>query len=147
MTHFVKSFFDRFQRNCLLTGLRILIVEDELSQRLTLKRILEKHGAEIFLAENGNEGLRRAAEHFPDLILLDERMPVMTGLEMCKRLKELEITKTIPVIFLTAADSPDEIVEHFELGAEIHLSKPINAKELISQIQITLNNQKDKRHA
>ncbi|MFA6378978.1 MAG: response regulator [Candidatus Omnitrophota bacterium] len=140
---FLKSFFQKSTTGGALAGRRILVVEDEYAQRLMLKRILEKQGAQIFLAENGNEGLRKAAEHFPDLILLDERMPIMTGVEMCKKLKECEATRNIPIIFLTAADSPDDIVEHFEFGAEIHLSKPINAKELISQIQISFNNQKE----
>ena len=143
----MNFFSKRLTKSGLLADRRILVVEDEYSQRLTLQKILEKHGAEVFLAENGNEGLRKAAEQFPDLILLDERMPVMTGLEMCKKIKELEVTKSIPIIFLTAADSPHEIVEHFELGAELHLSKPINAKELISQIQISLSNQKEQQHA
>ena len=144
MTHFLDFFIRKFIKGEGLTGCRILVVEDELSQRLTLQKILEKQGATIFLAENGNEGLRQAAEHFPDVILLDECMPVMTGIAMCKRLKEHEATKNIPVIFLTSADSPDDIVEHFNLGAEFHLSKPINARELISQIRITLSNLKDK---
>ncbi len=143
----MKSFFRHLMKSHLFAGRRILIVEDEPSQRLTLKRILEKEGAHIFLAENGQEGLRQAEEQFPDLILLDERMPVMTGVEMCKKLKELEVTKRIPIIFLTAADSPSDIVEHFELGAEIHLSKPINAKELIDQVQISFANQKGASHA
>jgi len=144
MNRAIKSFFKRLPKGGSLAGRRILVVEDEPSQRLMLQRILEKQSAQVFLAENGDEGLRKAAEQFPDLILLDERMPVMTGLEMCKKLKELEVTKSIPIIFLTAADSPHEIVEHFELGAELHLSKPINAKELISQIQISFSNQKEK---
>lgn len=143
----MKSFFQHLTKSNLLAGRRILIVEDEPSQRLALQRILEKKGAHILLAENGQDGLRQAEEQFPDLILLDERMPVMTGAEMCKKLKELEVTKKIPIIFLTAADSPSDIVEHFELGAEVHLSKPINAKELIDQIQISFNNQKDPSHA
>ena len=143
----MKSFFQHLTKSNLLAGRRILIVEDEPLQRLALQRILEKKGAHILLAENGQDGLRQAEEQFPDLILLDERMPVMTGAEMCKKLKELEVTKKIPIIFLTAADSPSDIVEHFELGAEVHLSKPINAKELIDQIQISFNNQKDPSHA
>ncbi len=137
------SFFARFGKKALLAGRRILVVEDEPSQRLTLQKILEKQGAQVLVAENGQEGLRQAAEAFPDLILLDERMPIMTGRQLCQELKAHDATRSIPIIFLTSADSPDEIVEHFELGAEIHLSKPINANELIAQIQISLSNLKE----
>lgn len=147
MTYFLKTFFRKLNNAGPLAGRRILVVEDESSQRLMLQRVLEKQGALVVVAQDGNEGLRQAAECCPEVILLDERMPVMTGIQMCKKLKEHEVTKHIPVIFLTAADSSDDIIEHFSLGAEFHLSKPIQAKELVSQILITLNNQKEDGHA
>jgi CheY-like chemotaxis protein len=138
----LKSFFKRSVSSS-LAGRRILVVEDEAAQRLTLERILRKEGVTVVSADNGQQGLRKAVEFFPDLILLDERMPVMSGAAMCKELKKHEVTKDIPVIFLTAADSPEDVVEHFELGAEIHLAKPINAKDLVSQILISLHNAKE----
>ncbi|HOD12143.1 MAG TPA: response regulator [Candidatus Omnitrophota bacterium] len=140
----LKSFFKKAQLSSTsLSGRRILVVEDETAQRLTLERILQKEGVHVVSAENGEQGLRKAVEFFPDVILLDERMPVMSGADMCRELKKHEVTRDIPVIFLTAADSPEDVVEHFELGAEIHLAKPINAKELISQILISLNTVKE----
>ena len=142
MSKFIDSLKKKFRKGPVLAGQRVLVVDDDPAQRLMLERILAKQGVDVLLADNGEDGLRKAAEHFPDLILLDERMPVMNGIEMCRKLKASASTKTIPVIFLTSADSPNDVVGHFELGAEIHLSKPINASALIGQIQITLNNQK-----
>ena len=138
----LRSFLQK-PRPSSLAGRRILVVEDEPAQRLTLERILKKEGVNVVCADNGEQGLRKAVDFFPELILLDERMPVMSGAAMCKELKKHEVTRSIPVIFLTAADSPEDVVEHFELGAEIHLAKPINAKELIAQILISLNNKKE----
>jgi CheY-like chemotaxis protein len=64
-------------------------------------------------------------------------MPGMQGGDVCKRLKSDVRTKDIPVLFLTSTNTSKDIIEHYDLGAEVHLTKPINPKELISQIEIT----------
>ena len=115
----------------------ILIVEDEEGQRLTFQKILEGRGFKTLLAENGERGLALARAHKPSLILLDVIMPEIDGIEVCRQLKADVSTFQIPIIFLTAADSPDDIIKHFEAGGETHLAKPVDAKELVRQIEIT----------
>lgn len=125
------------------TGLKktILIVEDEPTQRIAFQKIVEKAGYRTLLAEDGKQGLMLAYEHKPDLILLDVVMPKSDGVEVCRQLKSNSSTRATPIIFLTGKNSPDDVVQHFEMGGDMHLSKPINAKELVDQIQKTfLNN-------
>ena len=137
LKQFFESFFKESKNKKPLNGKNILVVEDDAGQRLLIHKILEKNGYNVILAENGSQGLAIARARKPDLILLDVVMPGISGREVCSQLKNEESTKNIPVIFLTSADSPNDVVEHFELGADMHLAKPIDAKALISQIEIT----------
>ncbi len=121
---------------------RILTIEDDLTQRTMIQRTLEKRGYTVLAAEDGLKGLEIAFSEKPDLILLDVIMPGLRGNEVCRRLKNDSRTKNIPILFLTALDTPKDIIEQYDLGAEVHLTKPINAKELISQIEITFEEQK-----
>ncbi|MDP8265856.1 MAG: response regulator [Candidatus Aceula meridiana] len=118
----------------------ILIVEDEPGQRLAIQKIIEKAGYKTLLAENGAQGLAEARAHKPDLIVLDVVMPHIDGIEVCRQLKDEASTMAIPIIFLTSQDSPDDVVRHFDLGADMHLAKPVDAKELLSQIQTSFEN-------
>lgn len=137
---FLNSFLKLFKKDTISSEKKekcILVVEDDQGQRLTIQRILEKEGYDLLLAEDGAQGLALARSRKPDLILLDVIMPKVNGNEVCRQLKEDESTKQIPIIFLTASDSPHDIVDHFDLGADMHLTKPIDARELITQITIT----------
>ena len=116
----------------------ILTIEDDAAQRRMIQKALEKRGYVVFTAENGEQGLQMAQVRKPDLILLDVIMPGIDGKEVCKRLKAYEETKDIPVLFLTSIDAPKEIVEHYYIGGEIHLTKPINARELVAQVEASL---------
>ncbi len=120
-------------------GRRVLAIDDDAVQRAMIKKALENQGYRVFLAENGARGLEIAFKERPDVILLDVMMPGMRGDEVCRKLKSDSRTKDIPVLFLTSLDDPKDVILHYDLGAEIHLTKPINSKELISQIEITLN--------
>ena len=122
-------------------GRRILAIDDDLSQRTLIARTLEKSGYKVSTAENGEIGLELARGETPDLILLDVIMPGIHGNEVCKRLKADSRTKDIPVLFLTSLDTPKDVIEQYALGAEVHLTKPINPKELIRQIEITFEDQ------
>ncbi len=137
LKQFFESFFKENKDKNPLNGKNILVVEDDVGQRLLIHKILEKNGYGVMLAEDGSKGLAVARARKPDLILLDVVMPGISGREVCSQLKAEESTKNIPVIFLTSADSPNDVVEQFELGADMHLAKPIDAKALISQIEIT----------
>ena len=117
---------------------KILIVDDNEIDRKVIQSTLEKAGYSTIQAENGQIGLQKAKQESPDLIFLDCQMPVMDGLTMCKKLKEEDDFKNIPVIFLTALDTPRNIIDCFEVDAENYLSKPISPKILTQQVKFIL---------
>lgn len=115
----------------------ILAVEDNEVDRKLIKSILGKK-YNVITANDGKEGLEMIRKHNPDLIVLDCEMPVMTGNEMCRIMKDDSGLKEIPVLFLTSINTSSNIIECFELDAENHLSKPVNAKVLMSQVDAIL---------
>ena len=115
----------------------ILTVDDEKDIRDILKYNLEKDGYKVLSAKDGKEALELVLR-LPDLILLDILMPVMDGLEVCRRLKGDRITSAIPVIFLTARGTEFDEVLGLELGADDYIIKPIAIRTLLSRIRSTL---------
>jgi two-component system phosphate regulon response regulator PhoB len=114
---------------------RILIVEDERSLTEVLSYNLKREGYETIVAHDGQEGLRKAQMLLPDLILLDLMLPVMDGLEVCRRLRAGESTRHIPILMLTAkAEETDQVVG-FSLGADDYVTKPFSVKVLIQRIK------------
>ena len=113
----------------------ILIVEDSQTNIQVLGRVLKDEKYELAIATNGKEGYQMAINIDPDLILLDIMMPVMDGFETCKRLKLLDKTKNIPIIFLTARGNPDDVIAGFELGAVDYITKPFNSHELLARVK------------
>lgn len=103
----------------------ILVVEDNIDLQLVLQTELEED-YEVLIANNGNEGLERAILNVPDLIITDIMMPIMSGLDLCKKLKENEITNHIPVVMLTARGKEYEQIEGLEVGANDYISKPFS---------------------
>ena len=134
-----KAFKRAPQCSCAATQACVLTIDDDPTQRIMIQKTLEKKGMKVLLAATGEDGIDLAKMHTPDLILLDVMMPGVSGHEVCRQLKNDAVTENIPVIFLTAVNTPGSVVEHFDLGAEVHLTKPINAKELVQQVEITLN--------
>ena len=123
-------------------GKSILAIDDDMIQRTMIEKTLQKRGFSVMTAENGEVGLDMAVNNKPDVILLDVILPGMRGYEVCRRLKKDERTKDIPILFLTALDDPKEVIAQYDMGGEVHLSKPINPRELISQIEISLQERK-----
>ena len=117
----------------------ILIVEDSEVDRRIIEQTVQRAGYQSVLAENGKKGLEMVKKERPDLIILDCEMPVMGGKEMCESLKNDLKTQNIPIIFLTSIDTPDNIVECFELEAQNFLRKPLQPRVLISHIKTILN--------
>jgi len=112
----------------------ILLIDDDEMLIKTVRPILINNGYSVLTANSGEEGLSIIEKQKPDLLILDVILPGIKGRELCKKLKESKVTKDIPVVFLTAKDSPDDIRAEMDAGAETHLTKPVNAKELISTV-------------
>jgi two-component system sensor histidine kinase/response regulator len=118
----------------------VLIVDDVDANVLLLKLLISKAGYKTLSAYNGKEALEVIEKSKPDLVLLDIMMPVMDGHEVAKQLKENPETEEIPIIFLSALNSTEDIVQGFKLGAADYVSKPFNKDELLTRInhQISL---------
>ncbi len=116
----------------------VLIVDDNPKNIQMLGQMLSEQGYKLVIATNGVEALKAAETVQPDLILLDVMMPVMDGFEACKKLKESENTKKIPVIFLTAKNETEDVIKGFELGAVDYVTKPFNSNELLARVSTHL---------
>ena len=112
----------------------LLIVEDSEDVIIYLMDILKEY-YNLFVAENGDDGLRMGMEVSPDLIISDVMMPQMDGIEFCKRIKSNWQTSHIPVILLTAKASSENKIEGLETGADDYLTKPFSYRELSARIK------------
>ncbi|QTA78153.1 Signal transduction response regulator, receiver domain [Desulfonema limicola] len=122
-----------------LENARILIVDDMATNLQVLGTILKERGFHTNIARNGREAIVRAEKVCPDLILLDVMMPEMDGFEACRQLKNIETTKHIPIIFLTAKTETESVVKGFDLGAADYVLKPFNSAELLARVQTHLD--------
>ena len=117
---------------------RILIAEDERDIRELVAFSLQFGGFEVVQAANGAEAVERAPVEKPDLILMDVRMPKMTGYEACRALKAMPDMRHIPVVFLSAKGQESEIQTGLEAGAEEYILKPFAPDELVKQVKLVL---------
>ncbi|MBF0330442.1 MAG: response regulator [Candidatus Omnitrophica bacterium] len=117
---------------------KILIIDDDKTLHATLKPVLGANGFDIVSAYSGEEGLEQVLAEKPDLILLDVIMPGIKGRDVCRRLKADPVTADIPVLFLTAKNSDDDIRAEIDAGAAGHITKPVNSMPLVRQIKKTL---------
>lgn len=124
---------------------KILIIEDEIDLIKGLKLNLSDEGFDVDWAVNGVEGLRKALEEAPDLIILDIMLPEMDGLEVCRRLRQKN--STIPVIMLTAKGGEIDKVVGLEIGADDYMTKPFSIRELLARIKAWLRNTERVDHA
>ena len=113
----------------------ILVAEDERDIRELIAFSLRLKDYNVTEAPNGEEAVKKALEIIPDLILLDVRMPKMTGYEACKALKENEKTRDIPIVFLSAKGQEGEIRHGKDLGAEEYFLKPFAPDELTERVR------------
>src|SRR5712692_6073892 len=114
---------------------RILIIEDERALTKVHAYNLQREGYEVTLAHDGVEGLRRAQANPPDLVILDLMLPGMDGLDVCRELRAGELTRTIPILMLTAkAEETDQVVG-FSLGADDYVTKPFSVKVLVQRVK------------
>ena len=119
---------------------KILIVDDVISNVLLLKILLTNEKFQVCTANNGTTCIEQAKKEHPDLILLDVMMPDLSGFDTAVILKKDEETKDIPIIFLTALNTPADLVHGFKVGASDFLTKPFNKEELVMRVtqQISL---------
>lgn len=117
---------------------RILAVDDEPNILLSLEFILEEEGYEVHTARDGDEALAVASSTRPDLILLDVAMPRKDGYEVCRLLRENADLAGVKVIMLTAKGQPLEKKKGVEVGADLYVTKPFGAAELLERIRAVL---------
>lgn len=118
---------------------RILIIDDNPEQQRLLLELLRSSGFAISFAFDGHQGYQRALSTKPDLILLDVRMVKVDGFATCRLLKADAATQDIPVIFISAADTPDERIAGLKLGGVDYISKPFVPEEVLARINIHLD--------
>ena len=119
-------------------ALKILLVEDSETQLKFLQESLLSNGFEIETASNGSEAYRKVYTFTPDLILSDIMMPVIDGYQLCRMIKNVEETKKIPVILLTVLENKIDSFWGKKAGAQLFLSKSIDIKELVTNINATI---------
>ena len=127
-------------------AIKIVVIDDLESNRVFFRRVLEKRGYTVLTANTGEQGLAVVKQEQPKIVLLDFMMPGMRGPDVCKAIKNNQSTKDIPVLFLTSVDSPTDIIACYEQGAENFLTKPIQAGELIKNVEMILEDYKDPQH-
>jgi CheY-like chemotaxis protein len=114
--------------------MKILYVEDHSSQRDIMKQMLELSGHEVIVAHNGEEGIEKTYEWFPDIILMDLRMQGIGGIEATRRIKSDATIAHIPVIILSAWTSRTNREKALEVGAAKFVTKPVQVDRFIQQI-------------
>jgi two-component system alkaline phosphatase synthesis response regulator PhoP len=131
---------------------RILCIDDDRPTVTIISMVLAKEGYEVFTAYDGHDGIKKANETKPNLIILDIMMPDIDGFEVCKRLKNDEATSNIAVLMLTAKGGVDENIKEswrfaskvvdrnkgFDVGAMEFLTKPVKAKDLVQRVKAVL---------
>lgn len=117
---------------------KILIIDDDVDTLRLVGLMLQRQGYEISAASNGSQGLTKALEERPDLILLDVMMPDMDGYEVTRRLRKNPVTAAIPIMMFTAKTQLDDKVTGFEVGADDYLTKPTHPTELQAHVKALL---------
>ncbi|KQS55654.1 two-component system response regulator [Brevundimonas sp. Leaf363] len=116
----------------------ILVVEDEDALATLLQYNLEKEGYDVAVASDGEEGLLKVDERMPDLLVLDWMLPKVSGIEICRRLRNRPDTRNLPIIMLTARGEESDRVRGLDMGADDYLTKPFSTVELAARIRAVL---------
>ena len=117
---------------------KILLVDDSSTVLLMERMILSKSEYDVVTARDGQEGVEKALAEKPDLILMDVVMPRMDGFEACKKLREQEGTKAIPVIMVTTRGELASVENGYSSGCNDYVTKPINGLELLAKVRSCL---------
>lgn len=126
---------------------KILVIEDDRALAKVLEYNLLQNGFEVILSSDGQDGLQQARTKQPSLVLLDLMIPVIDGLEVCKRLRSASETRDLPIIMLTAkAEETDQVVG-YSLGADDYVTKPFSVKVLIERVKSLLRRDQLRQNA
>jgi two-component system alkaline phosphatase synthesis response regulator PhoP len=120
------------------TGQKILVVEDEPDIRKLVNYNLAQERFRVLEAEDGEQGLRMVQREKPDLIILDLMLPGLSGMELCKILRERHETEKLPVLMLTAKAGEADRIVGLEMGADDYLAKPFSPRELVARVRAVL---------
>ena len=123
---------------------RVLVVEDDQAIRETIAFNLQRDGHEVVTAADGIAGLEAARADGPDLVVLDVMLPRMSGLDVCRLLRE---ETPVPILMLTARDAEADVVQGLELGADEYVTKPFSMRELRARVSSLLRRDKISREA
>lgn len=116
----------------------ILMVEDSAVEAEILRRSLDRAGYRVIVAKNGEDGLKAAREHRPDLVVSDIQMPMMDGYRMCREIKFDDTLWNVPVILLTVLSEPEDIMQAINCGADSYIIKPFVESSLLERINALL---------
>ncbi len=116
----------------------ILVVEDENALVTLLRYNLEREGFQVIEAGDGEEALLLAREQRPDLILLDWMLPLLSGIEVCRQLRRLPETRSVPIIMLTARGEEGDKLRGLDSGADDYVTKPFSPSELIARVRAVI---------
>ncbi len=114
---------------------KVLLVDDSSTVLMMERMVLKKRSYEILTASNGEEGVRRALAERPDVILMDVIMPEMNGFEACRRLRQEEATRDIPIIMVTTRGEQVNVETGFESGCNDYITKPVDPLELLAKLR------------
>ena len=120
----------------------IFLIDDDEEVLGTLGRALRRQGFEVQHSSSGEDGLKQLRRRIPDLLILDIIMPGMDGLEVCKRLRGDETFNRLPILFLSARTSTDEVVEGLDAGGDDYIVKPFEITELNARVRALLRRSK-----
>jgi len=121
-----------------MSGITILVIDDDVSIHRAVERRLEGVVDQVLKADSPIKGLQIAIQDKPDVILLDVNMPQIDGFKVCRNLQENPTTRDIPIVFLTADQSPGNLAKALDAGASDYISKPFNAIELEARVRVAL---------
>ena len=113
---------------------KILIADDEPNIVTALEFLLQRNGYEVHIARNGEDALKLVEAHQPDLVLLDVMMPLRSGYDVCRRMREHEDWRHIKIVMLSAKGREAEVSKGVSLGADLYVTKPFSTSELVGKI-------------
>jgi excisionase family DNA binding protein len=127
--------YDMFPRDKGPSRKRVMIVDDDADALALMEKILDNEGYELINVSNATEVGLKAAQMAPDLILLDFLMPEINGFEVCKALRDNDLTRSIPIMAVTCLSKERDIERIFECGADEYLPKPFKVEQLLEKVR------------